>query len=207
MRVVVHGTTDFHRIWIFVVRLFLWWWPESLLHCLKPCCGFVRFPHCNLVSNTALLPTFTGISLEEEGRTPGTCRMCEEEQHLDTHQRPQRRNHHVLWKSILPTLRDESMNALDNQSPPASPYSRIPGKKQHLKEPEESFATINRIWKNWKKDLQPATGSERTGEKHLKQQQDLNESLEERPATATGTRAASRKTCRRWCVKKMPKLS
>jgi hypothetical protein len=28
--------------------------------------------------------------------------------------------------------------------------------------------------------LQPATGSERTGEKHLKQQQDMNESLEER---------------------------
>jgi hypothetical protein len=28
--------------------------------------------------------------------------------------------------------------------------------------------------------LQPATGSGRTGEKHLKQQQDLNESLEER---------------------------
>jgi hypothetical protein len=37
------------------------------------------------------------------------------------------------------------MNALDNQSPPASPYSRIPGKTQHLKELEESFATINRI--------------------------------------------------------------
>jgi hypothetical protein len=91
------------------------------------------------------LPTFTGISLEEEGRTPGTCCMCEEEQHLDTHQRPQRRNHHVLRKSILPTLRNESMNALDNKSPPASPYSRIPGKTQHLKEPEESFATINGI--------------------------------------------------------------
>jgi len=45
--------------------------------------------------------------------------------------------------------------------------------------------------------LQPATGSERTGEKHLKQQQDLNESLEERLATATDTRAASRQTCRR----------
>jgi hypothetical protein len=69
--------------------------------------------------------------------------MCEEERHLDTHQRPQRRNHHVLWKSILPTLRDESMNALDNQSPPISPYFRIFGKTQHMKELEENFATNN----------------------------------------------------------------
>jgi hypothetical protein len=107
------------------------------------------------------LPTFTGISLEEEGRTVDTCCMCEEEQHLDTHQRPQRRNHHVLWKSILPTLRDESMNVLDNQPPPASPYSR------YLEE--------RSISKNWKKFLKPSTGSERTGSKTSKQQQDLKE--------------------------------
>jgi hypothetical protein len=53
------------------------------------------------------------------------------------------------------------MNALDNQSPPASPYSRISGKTQHLKEQE--------------KVLQPSTGSERTGSKTSKQQQDLKE--------------------------------
>jgi hypothetical protein len=52
------------------------------------------------------------ISLKKGGRTHGTCYMCEEEQHLNTHQKSKRRNHHVLlWKNILPTLKDESMNA------------------------------------------------------------------------------------------------
>jgi hypothetical protein len=36
------------------------------------------------------------------------------------------KNHHVLlWKSILLTFRNEPMNALDNQSPLATPYFRI----------------------------------------------------------------------------------
>ncbi len=58
------------------------------------------------------------------------------------------KNHHVLlWKNILQTLKNESMNALDNQSPLAY-YFRILGKMQHLKEVEENFATSNMILKN-----------------------------------------------------------
>jgi hypothetical protein len=53
----------------------------------------------------------------------------------------------LLWKSILPTLINESMNALDNQSPPTSPYFRILGKMQHLKELEENSTTSNMIRK------------------------------------------------------------
>jgi hypothetical protein len=64
------------------------------------------------------------------------------------------KNHHVLlWKNILPTVINELMNALDSQSPLASPYFKILGKMQHLKELEENSMTNNMIRKKLKVKL------------------------------------------------------
>jgi hypothetical protein len=81
------------------------------------------------------LPTFTGISLEEEGRTPGTC-----------------------WKNAAS---ERTGRKFCNHQRDLKELEVRPSKQQQdLKEPGERLATSNRIWKNRGETLETATGSE-----------------------------------------------